>query len=57
MSQDNPNHLVERSLISNLTGLDLPANPVELIQSVDRQQVSAVAQKMQLQAEYFLDRR
>ena len=54
VSQDNPNHLVERSLISNLTGLDLPANPVELIQ---RQQVSAVAEKRQLQAEYFLDRR
>lgn len=57
VSQDNPNHLVERALISNLTGLHLPVNPVELIQSVDRQQVSDVAQKLKLQAEYFLDRR
>lgn len=56
-AQDNPNHLIDRALISTLTGLELPDNPVERIQSVNRQQVSATAQQVNLQAIYFLDRR
>ncbi|WP_251547216.1 EF-P 5-aminopentanol modification-associated protein YfmF [Limosilactobacillus caecicola] len=53
-SQDNQGQLMERAVISSLTGLTIPENSVDRILAVNRHQVSAVAQKVKLQATYFL---
>lgn len=56
-AQDNPNQLVERSLITGLMGRAFSTNSVERVENVSQSEVSAIAQQVNLQAIYFLDRR
>lgn len=56
-ARDNPNQLIERTMIGALTSHQLPDHSIEKVEAVTAAQVSAAAQKMQMQAVYFLDRR
>lgn len=55
-ARDNPNQLIDRELVSTLTGINFPVSSVQKIKQVTPESITAAARKLNLQAVYCLDR-